>query len=87
MKPSRPRKIEKATFTFECTRPGCGYRIWREEKDEAGHLRFDLKCPKCHHKVFRCLGKGEPPTNFEAPLSEPEQLQLVDVNSLGLDSD
>src|SRR5258707_134929 len=44
------------TYIFECTRPGCGYRIPREEKAEVGSLRFDLKCPKCHHREFKCLG-------------------------------
>ena len=58
---------EETTYVYECTRPRCEYRIWREDKDEPGHLRFDLKCPKCHHKVFRCLGKGDVPDSFEIP--------------------
>src|SRR5437016_11322240 len=33
-----------ATYIFECTRPGCGYRIPREERAEQGSIRFDLKC-------------------------------------------
>jgi len=53
------------TYIFECTRPGCGYRIPREEKAEQGSLRFDLKCPKCHNKEFKCLGKGDLPEGFE----------------------
>ena len=57
-----------ATYIFECTGPGCGYRIPREEKAELGSLRFDLKCPKCHHRVFKCLGKGDLPTSFELPV-------------------
>ena len=85
--PSQHKTVEEATFVYECTRAGCGYRIWREEKDEAGHLRFDLKCPKCHHKVFRCLGKGDLPETFEAPLPAIDEPQLVDANSLGVDSD
>ena len=66
-KPVHRKKTEETTFVYDCTRPGCGYRIWREDKDEPGHLRFDLKCPKCHHKVFRCLGKGDVPESFEIP--------------------
>jgi hypothetical protein len=54
-----------ATYIFECTRPGCGYRIPREEKAELGSIRFDLKCPKCHHREFKCLGKGDLPESFE----------------------
>jgi hypothetical protein len=54
-----------ATYIFECTRPGCGYRIPREEKAELGSIRFDLKCPKCHHREFKCLGKGDLPEGFE----------------------
>ena len=66
-------KAEETTFVYECTEPGCGYRIWRGEKDETGHLRFDLKCPKCHRKVFRCLGQGDVPESFQAP---PPPVQL-----------
>src|SRR5437899_1864754 len=47
-----------ATYIFECTRLGCGYRIPREERAEQGSIRFDLKCPKCHNREFKCLGKG-----------------------------
>src|ERR1700758_4375414 len=53
------------TYIFQCTRPGCGYRIPREEKAELGSIRFDLKCPKCHHREFKCLGKGDLPDSFE----------------------
>src|SRR5712692_5548188 len=56
------------TYIFECTRPGCGYRIPREEKAEQGSLRFDLKCPKCHNREFKCLGKGDLPASFELPV-------------------
>jgi hypothetical protein len=53
------------TYIFQCTRPGCGYRLPREEKAEPGSIRFDLKCPKCHHREFKCLGKGDLPQSFE----------------------
>lgn len=54
---SRGSLIE--TYVFECTRPGCGYQIVREEKAEVGETRFDLKCPKCHNTEFKSLGKGD----------------------------
>lgn len=75
--PRRPahRAGDDTTFVYECTESGCGYRIWREDGDEPGHLRFDLKCPKCHHKAFRCLGKGDVPETFEAP-PQPAQLDF-----------
>src|SRR5947208_8640109 len=57
-----------ATYIFECTRPGCGYRIPREERAEQGSIRFDLKCPKCHNREFKCLGKGDLPETFELPV-------------------
>ena len=79
----RPRKarssnVESITYVFECTRQGCGYRIVREEKAEPGQLRFDIKCPKCHNEEFRCLGKGDLPTqNLVLPPS-PVELDLGD---------
>src|SRR2546425_4224856 len=57
-----------AIYIFECTRPGCGYRIPREERAEQRSIRFDLKCPKCHNKEFKCLGKGDLPETFELPV-------------------
>jgi hypothetical protein len=62
-------KKEYATYVYECTRSGCGYKIWREDKGEVGQLRGDLKCPKCHHIEFRCLGKQDLPESFQPPLS------------------
>jgi len=62
---THPKEGSDATYIFECTRPGCGYRIPREEKAELGSTRFDLKCPKCHHREFKCLGKGDLPESFE----------------------
>jgi len=44
---------------FECTRQGCGYQIVREEKSDTGKIRFDIKCPKCHNREFKCLGPGD----------------------------
>src|SRR2546428_2341529 len=61
-------KPDEATFVYGCTRPGCGYRIVRDERAEYGQLRFDLKCPKCHHQEFRCLGKGDLPETFNIPI-------------------
>src|SRR5439155_24351951 len=50
--PSRmPRQQNSdATYIFECTRPGCGYRIPREQRDEQGSIRFAAECAKCHSK-------------------------------------
>ena len=62
-----PTKKEYVTYVYECTRPGCGYKIWRDDKGEPGQLRTDLKCPKCHHVEFRCLGKGDLPESFQVP--------------------
>jgi hypothetical protein len=56
---------EEVTYLYECTRPGCGYKIVRDEKAEPGQLRSDWKCPKCHHVEFRCLGKGDLPETFQ----------------------
>ncbi|OLB68246.1 hypothetical protein AUI06_11535 [archaeon 13_2_20CM_2_52_21] len=74
-----------ATYIFECTRPGCGYRIPREEKAEQGSLRFDLKCPKCHNREFKCLGKGDLPTTFELPVPTTnidfDNIKPVDLGS------
>ena len=55
------RKATGITYVFECTRQGCGYQIVREEKADTGKLRFDLKCPKCHNREFKCLGPGDLP--------------------------
>ena len=62
------QQTSDTTYIFECTRPGCGYRIPREEKAELGSLRCDLKCPKCHHREFKCLGRGDLPASFELPV-------------------
>jgi hypothetical protein len=67
-KARKETKLEDATFVYECTRIGCCYRIVRDERAEQGQLRFDLKCPKCHHKEFRCLGKGDLPETFNIPI-------------------
>jgi len=73
------------TYIFECTRPGCGYRIPREEKAETGSLRSDLKCPKCHHREFKCLGKGDLPASFELPVPTTnidfDSIRPVDLGS------
>src|SRR6266550_4729307 len=74
-----------ATYIFECTRPGCGYRIPREERAEQGSLRFDLKCPKCHNREFKCLGKGDLPEAFELPVPTTnidfDSIKPVDLGS------
>src|SRR2546428_13077740 len=73
------------TYIFECTRPGCGYRIPREEKAELGSLRFDLKSPKCHNREFKCLGKGDLPASFELPVPTTnidfDNIRPVDLGS------
>ncbi|HZY94440.1 MAG TPA: hypothetical protein VFE98_06200 [Candidatus Bathyarchaeia archaeon] len=66
------------TYVFECTRPGCGYRIWHDEKHEPGQVRFDMKCPKCHNHQFKCLGKGEIPGTFELPVP----MEVLDLNNI-----
>src|SRR5438552_13826135 len=63
----RPQNSD-ATYIFECTRPGCGYRIPREERAEQGSIRFDLKCPKCHSKERKCRGTGDLPEAFDVPV-------------------
>jgi hypothetical protein len=65
---THPQQSSDTTYIFECTRAGCGYRIPREEKAEQGSLRSDLKCPKCHNREFKCLGKGDLPASFELPV-------------------
>jgi len=74
-----------ATYIFECTRPGCGYRIPREERAEQGSIRFDLKCPKCHNREFKCLGKGDLPETFELPVPTTnidfDSIKPVDLGS------
>src|SRR2546422_8094543 len=74
-----------ATYIFQCTRPGCGYRIPREERAEQGSIRFDLKCPKCHNKEFKCLGKGDLPETFELPVPTTnidfDSIKPVDLGS------
>jgi len=67
-KAGKSTQLDEATFVYECTRPGCGYRIVRDERAVEGQLRFDLKCPKCHHREFRCLGKGDLPETFNIPI-------------------
>ncbi len=56
------------TYVWQCTRPGCGYKIWKDGKAETGQVRGDLKCPKCHHVEFRCLGKGDLPESFQVDI-------------------
>jgi hypothetical protein len=86
---SRPRKKTSAkkddvTYLYECTRPGCGYKIVRDEKAEPGQLRSDLKCPKCHHVEFRCLGKGDLPESFQVPIpSNPVNFDAVRASEIG----
>ena len=74
-----------ATYIFQCTRPGCGYRIPREERAEQGSIRFDLKCPKCHNREFKCLGKGDLPETFELPVPTTnidfDSIKPVDLGS------
>src|SRR5690348_10511252 len=77
-------KKDDATYVYECTRPGCGYKIWRDDKGEPGQLRSDLKCPKCHHVEFRCLGKGALPESFQVPIpSNPVNFDAVRASEIG----
>jgi hypothetical protein len=82
---TKHQQSSDTTYIFECTRPGCGYRIPREEKAELGSIRFDLKCPKCHHREFKCLGKGDLPESFELPLPATnidfDDIRPVDLGS------
>ncbi len=34
--PKRKTAVKKddVTYVYECTRPGCGYKIWRDDKGE-----------------------------------------------------
>jgi hypothetical protein len=84
--PNRKTTIEKeyVTYVYECTRPGCGYKIWRDDKGEPGQLRSDLKCPKCHHVEFRCLGKGDLPESFQVPIPpNPVDFNAVKASEIG----
>ena len=77
-------KKDDVTYVYECTRPGCGYKIWRDDKGEPGQLRNDLKCPKCHHVEFRCLGKGDLPENFQVPIpTNPVDLDAIKASEIG----
>ncbi|TMI06899.1 hypothetical protein E6H34_09695 [Candidatus Bathyarchaeota archaeon] len=76
-------KQDDVTYVYECTRPGCGYKIWRDEKGEQGQLRNDLKCPKCHHIEFRCLGKGDLPESFQVPIpTNPVDFDAVKTSEI-----
>src|SRR4029077_721290 len=78
------REKEYVTYVYECTRPGCGYKIWRDDKGEPGQLRNDLKCPKCHHVEFRCLGKGDLPESFQVTIStNPLDFNAVKASEIG----
>src|SRR6267378_5919853 len=77
-------KKDDVTYVYECTRPGCGYKIWRDDKGEPGQLRNDLKCPKCHHIEFRCLGKGDLPESFQVPIpTNPVDFDAVRASEIG----
>src|SRR5216117_3030015 len=77
-------KKDDVTYVYECTRPGCGYKIWRDEKGESGQLRNDLKCPKCHHVEFRCLGKEDLPESFQVPTpTNPVDFDAVKTSEIG----
>ena len=84
--PKRKTTTEKeyVTYVYECTRPGCGYKIWRDDKGELGQLRNDLKCPKCHHVEFRCLGKGDLPESFQVPIPpNPVDFDAIKASEIG----
>ena len=85
MKKPHHKTLTDTTYVFECTRHGCGYRIWRDDKAEEGQHRYDLKCPKCHNKEFKCLGKGDVPETFNIPINT-EPLDFNSINSTELGS-
>ncbi len=68
---------------YECARTGCGYRIWRDDRGQVGELRFDLKCPKCHNREFKCLGRGEIPETFNLPETTGLDLDAIKPTVLG----
>ena len=77
-------KKEYVTYVYECTRPGCGYKIWRDDRGKPGELGNDLKCPKCHHVEFRCLGKGDLPESFQVPIpTNPVDFDAVKASEIG----
>lgn len=76
------KKIAGTTYVFECTRQGCRYQIVREEKYDTGTLRFDLKCPKCHNREFKCLGPGDLPTPELGASTEQDFSTLAPEGSL-----
>ena len=77
-------KKEETTYLYECTRPGCGYKIVRDEKAEPGQLRSDWKCPKCHHLEFRCLGKGDLPDSFQvSPPTNDLDYEAIKATEIG----
>ena len=80
-----PEKLpsSSATFVFECTRQGCGYRTFREERADEGQLRFDIKCPKCHNEEFRCLGKGDYGETSESPNNSTFDFDFSQQSPLG----
>ena len=84
LKRKKPVAKDDITYVYECTRPGCGYKIWRDDKGEPGQLRNDLKCPKCHHVEFRCLGKGDLPESFQVPIPpNPVDFNAVKASWIG----
>jgi hypothetical protein len=77
-------KRDDVTYVYECTRPGCGYKIWRDDKGEPGQMRNDLKCPKCHHIEFRCLGRGDLPESFQVPIpTNPVDFDAIKASEIG----
>ncbi len=78
------KEFKSETYVFECTRPGCGYHLWHDEKHEPGQVRLDMKCPKCHNYGFKCLGKGDVPETFQVPINtEPLDLNNISSTELG----
>src|SRR2546428_11144287 len=68
--PKRKTAVKKddVTYVYEWTRPGCGYKLWRDDKSEPRQLRNHLKCAKCHPVEFRGLGKGDLTRSFQVPI-------------------
>src|SRR3989442_12637466 len=84
--PKRKTAVKKddVTYVYECTRPGCGYKIWRGDKGVPDGLRRDLKGPKSHHVEFGGFGKGDLPESFQVPvLTNPVHLEALRTLEIG----
>src|SRR2546425_12389997 len=56
---------EYVTYVYECTRPGCGYKIWRDDKGDRDSLSSTINGPKGNKEKSRVLAKGVSPKAFK----------------------